>query len=92
MSFQLTCPNCGKRFVGEFTYGGEYSKRPSPADSFEAWADYVYMRRNPRGKEVEWWHHRAGCQRWFLVCRDTTCNTGHLSFWYDDREKSVLSS
>ena len=87
MSFMLTCPNCGKRHVGEFTFRGEYRPRPEPNAPFDVWADYVYMARNPKGKQVEWWFHRSGCKRWFLVERDTTNNVDHKSFWFEDRPK-----
>jgi sarcosine oxidase subunit delta len=87
MSFLLACPNCGKRQVSEFAFGNEYSQRPSQEEGFEAWTDYVFMKNNIRGKQVEWWYHRDGCKRWFLALRDTTCSTDHVSFWFDDREK-----
>ena len=87
MSFMLTCPNCGKRFVGEFMFRGEYNPRPGPDEAFDCWVDYVYMQENARGTQVEWWYHRGGCKRWFLVKRDTTRNTDHVSFWFDDRHQ-----
>lgn len=89
MSFQLECPNCGKRPVAEFTCKGEVKSRPSQQDSFGAWVDYVYMARNIQGVQTEWWNHRAGCQRWFLVKRDTTNNVDHESFWFEEREEHV---
>jgi sarcosine oxidase subunit delta len=87
MSFLLSCPNCGKRNVSEFSYRGEYKSRPDQGAPFDAWVDYVYMKSNERGTQTEWWYHRSGCRRWFLVERDTTCNTDHRSYWFDDREK-----
>ncbi len=84
MSFQLTCPNCGKRSVNEFTFKSEYLQRPDAEASFAEWADYVYLRQNRKGKQVEWWYHRTGCQSWFLVERDTTNNVDHRSFWLKD--------
>ena len=85
MSFLLACPNCGKRYVSEFTFRGEYQPRPKAGAPFEQWTDYVYMLENARGPQVEWWYHRGGCKRWFLVKRDTTRNTEHVSFWFEDR-------
>ena len=35
------------------------------------WADYLFMRRNPRGMHEELWNHSQGCRRWFGVERDT---------------------
>ncbi len=89
MSFMLTCPNCGKRYVSEFAYRGEYQSRPDPKAPFEDWTDYVFMRENARGRQVEWWYHRGGCKRWFLVRRDTSNNPDHLSFWFEDRHQHL---
>ena len=35
------------------------------------WNDFVYNRKNPRGKHSEFWHHVAGCRQWFKVLRST---------------------
>ena len=35
------------------------------------WADYLFMRDNPRGPFAERWFHTAGCRRWFNAIRDT---------------------
>ncbi|MBD0269076.1 MAG: sarcosine oxidase subunit delta [Cyanobacteria bacterium Co-bin8] len=84
MSFQLTCPNCGRRSVSEFACKGEFTPRPLPDAGLLDWTDYLYLRQNRRGRQLEWWYHRSGCQSWFLVERDTTDNTQHRSFWYRD--------
>ena len=45
--------------------------RPEGADvSDEAWAGYLYMRRNPRGATSEIWHHLA-CGEFFAMTRDS---------------------
>ena len=70
----IECPHCGPRAQIEFTYGGDASvKRPKNPDavSDNAWLDHVYLRDNPRGPHVEWWHHSAGCRAWMKVKRDT---------------------
>ena len=70
----IACPHCGPRDATEFTYGGDASvRRPANPDALtdEQWADYVYLRDNPRGPHDELWHHSAGCRRWFKVRRDT---------------------
>jgi sarcosine oxidase subunit delta len=70
----ITCPWCGPRAEIEFTYGGQADiRRPTPAAdaSDAAWADYVFMRDNPRGLAREQWVHANGCRRWFKVERDT---------------------
>ena len=89
MSFLLDCPNCGKRPVTEFAFRGEYKRRPLQQDPFEAWTDYVFMAENRRGSQVEWWQHRSGCQRWFLVERDTTSNIDHRSFWFEEHDRNA---
>jgi sarcosine oxidase subunit delta len=72
----IECPNCGKRNVSEFRFGGEYNPRPKePVEAADSsWTDYLFMRENKLGIQVEWWHHRAGCGLWFLAKRHTKTN------------------
>lgn len=70
----IECPHCGARNVTEFTYGGAagIARPAAPSATSDAeWADYVYMRDNPRGRHDEIWQHSAGCRRWIAVRRDT---------------------
>ncbi len=70
----IPCPFCGPRDESEFSYGGEaHIARPddSWALSDADWADYVFMRSNPKGRHAERWRHSHGCGRWFNVLRDT---------------------
>ena len=70
----ITCPWCGPRAEIEFSCGGEaHIARPVDPGSMsdEAWADYLFMRKNPRGVHREQWNHSSGCRRWFNVERDT---------------------
>ena len=70
----ITCPWCGPRDQTEFAYGGEaHIARPAdPAALDDAqWADYLFLRSNPRGRHHEQWGHAFGCRRWFNVERDT---------------------
>ena len=70
----IPCPWCGPREEGEFSPGGEaHIARPANPDALsdEAWADYLFMRTNPRGRHLEQWVHTHGCRRWFNVERDT---------------------
>ena len=71
---RIPCPFCGPRDEIEFAYGGEaHIARPenswtlSDAD----WADYVFLRSNPKGRHAERWRHAHGCGRWFNALRDT---------------------
>ena len=74
MSFLISCPLCGPRDVGEYRYGGEVQRRPTPGSTVATWSGYLYERTNVAGEERAWWFHRAGCRRWFQVERDTRTN------------------
>jgi sarcosine oxidase, subunit delta len=70
----IPCPWCGERDETEFRHGGEahISRAADPAVVDDAaWADYLYMRSNPKGVFAERWAHRHGCRRWFNLLRDT---------------------
>ena len=71
---RIECPWCGGRDETEFHYGGEaHIARPLDPDALsdEAWADYLFMRTNPKGIHAERWMHAQGCRRWFNVLRHT---------------------
>ena len=71
---QITCPWCGPRAESEFSCGGEaHILRPLDTDSLDdkQWGDYLFMRKNPKGRHFEQWHHSQGCRRWFNAERDT---------------------
>lgn len=75
MSFQVDCPNCGPRNVYEFRFGGEAKTRPDENTvTAEPWADYVFLAKNVRGIQKEWWYHTKGCGCWLAVLRDTRTN------------------
>ena len=70
----IDCPWCGPRNEDEFSYGGEaHIVRPAApeAQSDAQWADYLFMRSNRKGLNLERWVHTHGCGRWFNVARDT---------------------
>ena len=72
---RISCPWCGPRDEIEFACGGEaHIAMPANADALDdaAWADYLFMRANPKGQYRERWVHVYGCRRWFNVVRDTT--------------------
>ena len=72
--FLIQCPYCGPRDEHEFTCGGEaHIVRPHDPDALtdEQWAQYLFMRRNPKGTHFERWVHAHGCRRWFNVRRNT---------------------
>ena len=71
---QLDCPHCGPRDEAEFSCGGEaHIARPLAENkiSDREFADYLFLRDNPKGVFLERWRHAAGCRRWFNVVRDT---------------------
>ena len=70
----IKCPYCGDRSQKEFAYGGDGTVvRPelNQQISDEKWDEFVYLRKSPRGKHVELWHHIAGGRQWIKVQRDT---------------------
>ena len=72
--FIIKCPWCGERDMVEFTYAGDATKtHPENLSEAEldAWNDYVYARKNPRGPHWEYWHHSNGCRQYVAVKRDT---------------------
>ena len=90
MTFRLTCPVCGRREVGEFTYGGP-ERGPAPharedgADEAgggdgagdggtEGHFRWAQFRLNLPRTREEWWHHAAGCGIWFQTRRDPATN------------------
>lgn len=69
----FSCPFCGLRDETEFQFAAEAGKtRPEPAGevSAEAWAQYLYMKQNPKGASREVWLHST-CGEFFLMERDT---------------------
>ena len=73
----IPCPWCGPRDEIEFRYGGQagvaYPSDPDALTDAE-WAEYLFMRENPKGDWTERWFHVAGCRRWFDVGRSTATN------------------
>ena len=70
----IECPWCGVRDETEFNCVGEaHIVRPLEPQklSDEEWADYLFMRKNPKGLHREQWLHAAGCRRYFNAERDT---------------------
>ena len=70
----IPCPYCGPRDEIEFACGGEaHIARPLAENMITdaEFADYLFIRDNPKGVFLERWRHSAGCRRWFNVARDT---------------------
>jgi sarcosine oxidase, subunit delta len=68
----IECPWCGPRDEIEFHWGGEgHIQRPVFEVGDDVWAEYLFLRDNPKGANFERWHHLFGCRRWFNAVRDT---------------------
>jgi sarcosine oxidase subunit delta len=70
----IPCPYCGARPEIEFHCGGEaHIARPeNPAALSDAeWAEYLFIRKSPKGVHAERWLHSHGCGRWFNAVRNT---------------------
>ena len=70
----VDCPYCGPRPEIEFRCGGEaHVARPDDPSSVDdvAWAEFLFVRSNPKGDYAERWNHAHGCQRWFNALRNT---------------------
>ena len=68
----IQCPYCGARPEIEFRFGGEaHIARPlDPSQCDDAqWAEFLYMRSNPKGIHHERWRHVHGCGRFFNAVR-----------------------
>lgn len=69
---RIACPFCGPRPEREFHCAGDANRRRPLADASDAdWADYLYLRANPKGLHRERWVHARGCGQWFIAERDT---------------------
>ena len=89
----ITCPFCGPRPENEFRYGGEaHIARPTqPADLDDAaWADFLYMRANPKGMLAERWRHIHGCGRFFNAARDTVSDRFLASYRTGQKRPEIL--
>jgi sarcosine oxidase, subunit delta len=57
----IRCPYCGERPEIEFRYGGEAHiarpEKPIRRRSTTEWAEFLYMRANPKGLHAERWRH-----------------------------------
>ena len=63
--FLINCPYCGERDQSEFSSGGEaHILRPKqPTElSDDQWAEFLFMRKNIKGVQIERWNHTHGCR------------------------------
>ena len=89
---RIPCPWCGPRDEIEFACGGEaHIAMPTEPDALDdaAWAEYLFMRSNPKGRHRERWVHAYGCRRWFNVVRETTSERILAVYRVDERPPEV---
>ena len=89
--FIIKCPYCGEREQAEFTCGGEaHIIRPKnpPELTDDQWADYLFIRQNNKGLQLERWNHFFGCRQWFNVARNTA--TDEIIKIYNMGEKAPI--
>ena len=69
----ITCPHCGPARKRVFLWRRAHIARPLAENSLTdaEFADYLFLRDNPKGMFLERWRHVAGCRRWFNMARDT---------------------
>ncbi|MBD8875642.1 MULTISPECIES: sarcosine oxidase subunit delta [Stappiaceae] len=71
----IHCPYCGvERPETEFACRGEaHIIRPADpsTQTDEQWAEFLYLRENPKGLYAERWRHIHGCGRFFNAVRET---------------------
>lgn len=71
----IKCPYCGmNRPETEFrNAGAAHIARPLDpgATSNTEWAEFLYLRDNPKGIIAERWRHAHGCGRFFNAIRNT---------------------
>ena len=90
--FLINCPYCGERDKSEFSNGGEaHVKRPENPDSIsdKEWAEYVFVRSNPKGIFYERWVHTHGCRKWFNAVRNTATDEILKIYKLDEKPPSL---
>ena len=90
----INCPYCGPRPEIEFANGGEahISRPPNPAlVDDDQWAEFLFMRSNPKGVHHERWRHTHGCARFFNAVRDTLSDR-FLGTYEPGQPRPVLTS
>ena len=88
----IACPWCGEREEMEYSYGGQaHIAYPEDASTLSdaQWAEFLFMRDNPKGVFLERWVHTQGCRRWFNVARHTV--THEISAVYKPGERPPVN-
>ena len=89
---KIKCPWCGERTQTEFSYHGEaHIARPEkPAElTDEQWAEYLFLRKNPKGVHRERWMHSAGCRRFFNMARHTVSGEIYATYRFGEEPPQI---
>lgn len=72
----IKCPVCGVHAdETELSAGGEaHISRASVGSTDAEFEEYMFLRANVRGINLERWRHSFGCGKWFHVARNSTTN------------------
>ena len=91
----IYCPYCEMdRPEIEFRHGGEaHIARPlDPSSLSDAeWAEFLFMRSNPKGLHAERWRHIHGCGRFFNSVRDTVSDRILVTYKAGEPRPSVAT-
>jgi len=70
----LECPYCGVQAEETELHGGgeAHITRETMGSDDDAFEQYLFARKNPRGVHFERWRHANGCGKWFHAARCTT--------------------
>jgi sarcosine oxidase subunit delta len=69
----INCPHCGPPPENQLPHPPQaHLARPAPECTDAEWAEYLYMRDNPRGLHAERWRHLHGCGQFFNIVRNTS--------------------
>jgi len=92
----IHCPYCEEeRPELEFRHAGEaHVTRPADiADiSDEAFAEYFFLRDNPKGAAFERWRHIHGCGRFFNAVRDTVSDKFLTTYKAGEQKPDILEA
>ena len=92
----ISCPWCGPRDETEFHYGGQahVAHPPDPNALTDAeWAEYLFVRDNPKGPFAERWVHALDDAQWgsFVFARENPkgplaerwCHSSGCRRWFE---------
>ncbi|OYZ85749.1 MAG: sarcosine oxidase subunit delta [Xanthobacter sp. 17-67-6] len=90
----IPCPYCGARPEIEFHCGGEaHIARPADPSALSdaEWADYLFIRKSPKGVHAERWLHSHGCGRWFNAVRNTVSDAILASYKMGEKRPDIAA-